>query len=92
MGDFTGTAGTIDGNDLGWSPKIVTPNTANDVTAGVAVAPNKPGLKTPAPLAGAAASKGAGTTVLGADLDLQVPVDTPAGSYSATMTVTLLSK
>jgi len=35
---------------------------------------------------------GSGTTVVGADLDLQVPVNTAAGSYSATLTVTLLSK
>jgi hypothetical protein len=82
----------IDGNDLGWSPKIATANAANDVTAGGQVAPSSPGLKTAAPLAGAAAAHGAGTTVLGADLDLQVPVDTAAGSYSATLTVTLLSK
>jgi Big-like domain-containing protein len=90
--DFHSGANTIDGNDLGWSPKITTPNDAGDVTAGGAVAAGNPGLKTAAPLASADAGHGGGNTVLGADLDLQAPVDTPAGEYSATMTVTLISK
>lgn len=92
VSDFTSGANTISGNDLGWSPKIATQDTARDVTAGSGVTAGSPGLKSPAPLAAAAANHGAGTTVLGADLDLRVPVDTAAGSYSSTLTVTLLSK
>ena len=92
VGDFTSGANSFTGNDLGWTPKIATPNTANDVTAGAVVAAGNPGLKTPAVLASAAAHHGAGTTVLGANLDLQIPFTTPSGSYSATLTVTLLSQ
>jgi hypothetical protein len=92
VSDFTSGSHTIDGNGLGWTPKLTTANTAGDVTAGGVVAPSNPGLKAAAPLASAAATHGAGTTVLGADLDLRAPVDTAPGSYSATLTVTLLSK
>ena len=92
VSDFTSGANSFSGNDLGWTPKIATANTANDVTAGVVVAPSSPGLKSPAVLASAAANHGAGTTVLGAGLDLRIPFSTPAGSYSATLTVTLLSQ
>jgi hypothetical protein len=91
VGDFTSGANTLTGNALGWTPAITTPNTANDVTPGAAVASNNPGLKTPAPLAAAAAGHGGGTSVLGAGLDLQIPFTQAAGNYSATLTVTLLS-
>jgi hypothetical protein len=91
VSDFTSGANSFTGNDLGWTPAITTPNTANDVTAGGKVSPNSPGLKTAAALASAAAHHGGGTTVLGAALDLQVPFTTPSGNYSATLTVTLLS-
>lgn len=91
--NFASGTNQIPASDLGWTPKVTTPNTAGDVTAGGTVAPSSPGLgSTPAELAAADAGKGGGTTVLGADLDLQAPVDTPAGDYSATLTVTLMSK
>jgi Bacterial Ig-like domain (group 3) len=92
MSDFASGANSISGNDLGWSPTITTPNAAGDVDAGAAVTAGNPGLQTAAPLASAAAGHGGGDTVLGADLDLRAPVDTPAGDYSGTMTVTLISK
>jgi hypothetical protein len=92
VSDFISGANSFSGNDLGWTPKITTANTGNDVTTGTKVAPNTPGLKTAAALASAAAHHGGGTTVLGADLDLQVPLTTPSGNYSATLTVTLLSQ
>lgn len=91
--NFAGGGNSIPAADLGWSPKITTANAAGDVTTGADVAPSSPGLgATPAELASADAGKGGGTTVLGADLDLRAPVDTPAGDYSATLTVTLMSK
>ncbi|HEY3606875.1 MAG TPA: phosphate ABC transporter substrate-binding protein PstS [Pseudonocardiaceae bacterium] len=92
VGDFTSGANTFSGNALGWTPAITTPDAANDVTSGGTVAPNNPGLGTTAALAAALAGHGAGTTVLGAGLDLRIPLGTPAGNYSATLTVTLLSK
>jgi Bacterial Ig-like domain (group 3) len=92
VGDFTNGSATIDGNGLGWTPKITTPNAAADVVAGPVVAAGaNPGLKQGSGLASAAASKGVGTTVLGADLDLKVPASTPAGAYSATLTITAMT-
>jgi hypothetical protein len=93
VGDFTAGTNTFSGSDLGWTPQVSTQDTAGDVTAGTAVNSGAaPGLKSASSLADAAAGKGSGTTVLGANLDLQVPVNTAAGNYGATLTVTLLSK
>jgi len=92
VSNFTSGANSIDGNDLGWTPAITTPNTAGDVTAGPAVAPgSNPGLKNGSGLASAAAGHGLGTTVLGAGLHLQAPLDTPTGAYNATLTVTAVA-
>jgi hypothetical protein len=91
VSDFHSGSNTIDGNELGWTPKITTPNSANDVTAGPSVtAGANPGLKQGSGLASAAAGKGVGQTTLGGDLDLHIPVDTPAGTYSATLTITAI--
>jgi len=92
VSDFTSGANSIDCNDLGWSPVITTPNTAGDVTAGPAVTPgSNPGLKNGSALASAAAGHGLGTTTLGAGLHLQAPLDTVAGAYNATLTVTAVT-
>ena len=92
MGDFSdGKGHTIDGNSLGWTPSIQTPNAANDVTAGTAVAPgSNPGLKQGSGLANAAATHGLGTSVLTAGLDLQVPTTQNAGAYQGTLTITAI--
>lgn len=93
VSDFSAGTNTFSGSDLGWTPQITAANAANDVAAGAVVAAGTtPGLKGGAPLASAAVGKGAGTSKLGANLDLQIPVTTPAGNYGATLTVTLLSK
>jgi hypothetical protein len=93
VSDFNSGSNTFSGADLGWTPQIATANANKDVTPGAVVtAGTNPGLKGGAPLASAAAGKGGGTTVLGAGLDLQIPFTTPAGNYSATLTVTLTSK
>lgn len=93
VGDFSNGTNTFSGSDLGWTPSITSQDTAADVTPGASVnAGANPGLTSASPLASAAASHGSGSTTVGAGLDLQVPVNTPAGNYSATLTVTLLSK
>lgn len=93
VSDFTAGANTFSGSDLGWTPQVTTQDAAGDVTPGsVITAGTTPGLTSASPLAAAAAGKGSGTTVLGANLDLQVPVNTAAGNYGGTLTVTLLSK
>ncbi len=91
--DFTGGgSNTINAKWLGWIPRIVTQNQAQDVAPGSEVKAGDPGLKDPATLGSALSGKGAGNSVLGGNLDLKVPTETPAGDYSATLTVTLMSK
>jgi len=89
VGDFTGGGNTIDGTGLGWTPLITSGGTG--VTVGPAVAPgSKPGLGQSAVLAEAPAGQGTGTTQLSAGLTLLVPPDTPAGSYTAVLTLTAM--
>ncbi|BCB79533.1 hypothetical protein GCM10022251_42200 [Phytohabitans flavus] len=90
--DFSGDDGSFGGENLGWEPAVIEPNAANDVELGDPVAAGNPGIKETATLATADAGKGAGSCTLGGTLNLQVPAETPAGDYSATLTVTLLSK
>ncbi|MEV6342393.1 hypothetical protein [Actinoplanes sp. NPDC051851] len=89
IGDFTGTAGTVDGKYLGWTPKVVSASSGQTVTAGSAVAAGT-GLKSSAGLATAASGAGRGTAELGADLELRLPTTTAPGDYSATLTLTAI--
>lgn len=89
VSDFTGG---LSGKYLGWAPAVATPGAG--ATAGVAVEPGITagnGLTDASTLASAQAGHATGSATLGADLDLRVPADTPAGSYSATLTITALS-
>lgn len=93
VGDFSVGGATFGGSYLGWRPVVVTQNAARDVAVGPAVSPGTtPGLKDGGSLAAAGAAKGAGTTVVGATLDLKVPASVSIGSQSATLTVTLLER
>jgi len=91
VSDFTSGANSIPGDSLGWTPQIKTPNATNDVTAGLAVAAGTtPGLKEGAALVKAAVTKGLGTSVVNAALDLRIPINTKPGAYSATLTLTAI--
>jgi hypothetical protein len=48
------------------------------------------GLRAASLLASAPVGHAPGTATVGADLDLRLPAATPAGSYSATLTITAL--
>ncbi|WP_081681075.1 Ig-like domain repeat protein [Cellulomonas sp. URHD0024] len=97
-GDFTGTKGTVGAKYLGWKP--ATPVMAKDgaapllVQAGVEAAsflddPVSTGLGASKTLAETTAS-GRGATTLGAALNLAIPPSTAEGSYTSTITVTLV--
>jgi hypothetical protein len=93
-GTFTGSgtaaAGTISGNQLGWTPNDTSLGTG--VTLGPTVAPASPGLGTTAGvLAQAHAPNGTGTSVLGAALLLDIPSSAPAGPYAGTLTITAIT-
>ena len=91
VSDFT-AAGTdpdvpIPGTDLGWAPTST--SLGDGVLLGATVPPVTPGLGTAgAILAVANGSTGFGTSTLGANLTLVIPPGTPAGSYSAVLTLT----
>lgn len=92
-GDFSGGGSTFSGGYLGWTPLVAAQNPDQDVVAGPALIPGaNRGLRGDSLLAGAAATKGLGTTVLGATLYLEVPANTRVGSQSATLTVTLVAR
>ena len=96
--EFTGTAGTVGAKYLGWTP--ATPTLTPDVTGGPLNAQAGPvamsnldagtGLAVSS-LLGKSTTSGRGTAVLGAQLNLAIPGTTPAGSYTSTVTVTLVS-
>jgi hypothetical protein len=90
----TGTAagGTISGNQLGWTPTSTT--LAPGVTLGAAVTPASPGLGTTAAVLAsvhAGIGNGYGTSTFGANLTLAIPVTTPSGPYTSSLTVTAVT-
>ena len=85
--DFTsGGAQRIAAANLGWTPAVVDQVAVQRVTAG----PRTTGLAESALLAQAPAGFGTGTARLGAHLTLDVPTTTLAGTYTATLTFTVI--
>jgi len=94
VGDFTTSDGTLSfgGQALGWTP-AVSANTV-DAVAGTVVTPGTAqddGLRSSATLAWSAAGHAPGSVTADAALRLLAPAGTPAGSYTATLTLTALS-
>jgi hypothetical protein len=93
-GDFTGSGtaagSSISGNQLGWTP---TGNpVAPGVTLGGTVPPGGPGLGTfPGFLAFAHAGSGYGTSVLSANLTLDIPVQAATGPYAGALTISAVT-
>ena len=86
VGNFSDGTHTLDGKYLGW-----TPSATGVGTAGAAVLPANPnGLKTISTLATGAPSTSGTVTNASAVLQLKAPSNTPAGAYSATLTLTLI--
>jgi hypothetical protein len=102
VSDFSdGSSHSINGGNLGWTPKVVDKGTSQTVTAGPQVNPANaiaPGAVPPAGLglassrilATAAAGAGIGTAHVSADVALNVPTTTVAGTYTATLTLTAI--
>ncbi|HEX6360858.1 Ig-like domain-containing protein [Actinophytocola sp.] len=102
VSDFSdGASHAINGANLGWSPLVVDKLAAQNITAGPVVAPAAalaPGVAAPSgfglaasrTLATAAAAGGNGTAHLSADIALNVPTSTVAGTYTAVLTLTAI--
>lgn len=92
LGDFTDGSKTFSGSLLGWSPKVTTAGAG--AVAGGAVGSGfdgSKGLSVSRVLGSAPQGHPRGQALLGADLDLKLPLDTAKGSYRATLTVDLLA-
>ena len=97
VSDFSdGGTHSINGQNLGWTPNVVDKSVAQTVTAGSPVAaasgvapgdPGTAGLKSSRSLA---TGTGLGTAHFGADLSLNAPTSTVAGTYTATLTLTAI--
>ncbi|WP_069387675.1 alkaline phosphatase [Cellulosimicrobium cellulans] len=89
-GDLVSGESVLRADRLGWTPGVLTDKPG--VTPGAPVATSLAGgegLATPATLATATSEGRLGTTELTADLALEVPVDTRAGEYEGSLTVSL---
>lgn len=87
--DLTAEAATVRAESLGWEPFLVD----GKAQPGLLVLPKLAGgagLAAPAQLGAGVA--GSGTSVLSADVSLEVPVDTKAGSYAGAMMVSLFAQ
>ncbi len=93
VGSFSGSAGEFGGEYLGWKPVVSKQTADRAVVAGVAVVPglrSGEGLGRSATLGSAPAGSGRGVAVLGAGLELNLPAATEAGTYDATLTLTVI--
>jgi hypothetical protein len=86
VGTFVGGSSSFSGTALGWAPTAVTgsPQLGSAVLAG-----STPGLTAESnKLASGTGAANAADVVVGADLTLSIPLDTPAGDYSGVLTLT----
>ncbi|MFD3450995.1 Ig-like domain repeat protein [Streptomyces sp. NPDC058691] len=95
--DFSdGGTHAINGQNLGWTPNVIDHSPAQSVTAGSAVDPAHGASPEDAGTAGLKSSRslaigtGLGTAHFGADLALNAPTSTVAGTYTATLTLTAI--
>jgi len=99
MAPLTGTpAGTIQGNQLGWRPQATPQGSyagytqtvgVDNADPGVAPSAANHGLGTSQRLGYAAPGAGLGPAQLDARVKLLIPLNTPAGSYSGVLTLSL---
>jgi surface-anchored protein len=93
VGDFSSGAGTLRGGVLGWSPVVTGQPAGAGVTAGPAVTSGftgDDGLSVARTLASAAPGNGVGTSRLGAGLAIEAPTSLKPGTYTATITFTVI--
>ncbi|MEN3614883.1 choice-of-anchor M domain-containing protein [Plantactinospora sp. ZYX-F-223] len=93
LSDFTAGQTRVSGKYLGWTPTVLAQAEGQGVAAGPTVTPGFTagnGLAASSVLGTAPAGDGRGTARLGAGLNLELPTDTAAGQYVATLTLTAI--
>jgi len=92
VSDFTAGGAAVSSKYLGWTPEIL--ENEGGAVAGAAVPSgfdSGDGLAVARTLASAAEGHERGSSLVSADLELKLPLDTPRGTYTATITLTALS-
>ncbi|MFF2371889.1 hypothetical protein [Agromyces sp. NPDC058110] len=92
VSDFSAGGTPVSSKYLGWTPEVT--DAAGGAVAGSAVQSGfdgGDGLSVARTLAGAPDGHARSASVVGADLELKLPLDTPRGTYTATVTLTALS-
>ncbi|PSK67974.1 hypothetical protein B0E53_00049 [Micromonospora sp. MH33] len=93
LSDFTSRTARVGGKYLGWAPSVLAQADGQGVVAGPVVEPgfaSGNGLAASSVLGSARAGAGRGTARLGAGLSLELPTETGAGHYTATLTLTAI--
>ncbi|MFU8849511.1 choice-of-anchor M domain-containing protein [Micromonospora sp. SL1-18] len=93
LSDFASGAARVGGKYLGWAPIVLAQANGQGVVAGPVVAPgfaSGNGLAASSLLGSAPVGAGRGTARLGAGLSLELPTETGAGQYTATLTLTAI--
>ncbi|GAA2080106.1 hypothetical protein [Microbacterium hatanonis] len=91
VSDFTAGGAAVSSKYLGWTPEVL--ESEGGAVAGPAVPSgfdSGDGLSVARTLAQADAGHTRGSSLVGADLELKLPLDTPRGTYTATVTLTVL--
>ncbi|SFR84762.1 hypothetical protein SAMN05428970_3052 [Agromyces sp. CF514] len=92
VSDFSAGGTPVSSKYLGWTPEVT--DAAGGAVAGSAVQSGfdgGDGLSVARTLAGAPDGHARSASVVGADLELKLPLETPRGTYTATITLTALS-
>lgn len=91
-GQVSDFSGGVSGSYLGWDPEVLADGAGavagDPVPSGF---PSGNGLTVASPLASAPNAHPTGTATVGAGLDLRLPIATPPGTYTTTLTITALS-
>jgi surface-anchored protein len=93
VGPFRSGDRTVGSEHLGWAPVVTEQSPGQGVVAGPPVAPGSAageGLSVGRGLASAPAGSGLGTADAAGHLDLHLPTSTPAGTYTALLTLTAI--
>ncbi|GAA1941202.1 hypothetical protein [Agromyces allii] len=92
VSNFSAGGDPVSSKYLGWTPEVT--DAAGGAVAGAAVQSGfvgGDGLSTARTLASAPDGHARSASVVGADLELKLPLETPRGTYTATITLTALS-
>ncbi len=87
---FVSGSANFSGTQLGWTPQVTSATAGQTPVAGANIAPNSTGLVSNQPLMTAANGSDLGIAVADARLKLLIPVAAVSGTYTATLTISVI--